>query len=438
MKKFRTYQKDQLLLLPPSLNEWLPKGHLAQFVSDTVDLLDLSAIYDAYNSDKGGQPAYHPLMMVKLIVYGYSIGLRSSRQIERATWESVPFRFLSADQHPDHDSIANFRKRHLPALAKLFDQVLRIAMEANLADFYHVAVDGSKIKANASPYKSMSAEKANKQEEKLTKRIAEIFAEAEKVDQEEDAEYGNRSMFQLPKELQEREARLEKIKEFKERIEAEQKAIDEQVEEAKRNKKPPVGGKKRNPKEKKPIVRNSTDYESRVMHQAGGNWAQTFNAQIVVDGKDQIIVAADVTNECSDVKQLVPMLTQVTQNTGKTPDNASADTGYFSNANVKAQELRDTNLLVRPKKKKPRKINHGKFAFTASDRMHAKLEQDENKALYKLRKTIVEPVFGQIKSSVQAFHSFSFRGLSAVKNEWSMICMTHNLMKLYRWRVKPA
>jgi len=442
MKKFRNYQPNQLLLLPPAMSDWLPKGHLAQFVSDVVDTLDLHEIFDAYDGEKGGQPPYHPLLMVKLLTYGYMIGLRSSRQIERKTWEDVAFRVLAADQHPDHDSIANFRARHRAAFSKIFDQVLRIAFEAGLADLYHVAVDGSKINANASRYKSLTKERVEKREKKLQEHVNEILDEADKVDKEEDEKFGNRSTFQLPEELQDQEARLQRIRELKDRMEKEQKELDEAAEKERSKKKPAVGGRKKKPNakssKKKSLVRNLTDYDSRIMHQPGGNWAQSFNAQAVVDGKSQIIVAADVTNEGSDVKQLIPMLRLTEEKTGKKPQNASADTGYYSKGNVQAKELAGINLLVPPGRSKERKTKHGKFAFPVSDLMRDKLEDPANKELYKKRKTIVEPVFGQIKDSVQSFRRFTYRGLEAVRQEWSIVCMTHNLMKLYRSGWRPA
>jgi transposase len=443
MKKFRTYQPNQLLLLPPALNDWIPDGHLALFISDVVDSLDLSEIYAAYDETKGGQPPYHPALMVKLLVYGYSTGVVSSRQIERATWEDIPFRVLAADQHPDHDSLATFRKKHLTALSRLFTQVLQFAMNAGLVGLYHVAVDGSKIPANASLSKSLSLQNVKKREQKLRASVEEILKQADKTDQEEDEKLGDRSTYLVPEELRNRESRLKKIQELKERMEEEQRAIEEAEEEEKRKKKPQVGGRKRKPEpdqhksDSKSLCRNSTDYDSRIML-SKGHWGQCFNAQAVVDEQNQIIIAGDVTNEVSDVRQLVPMLELAEKNAGRAPQSASADAGYFSNANVQSPKLKHIDIVVPPNRGTDRLTKSGRYMFTPSDHMRQKLSKPEYQELYKKRKTIVEPVFGQIKEATQAFRRFTVRGLGAVRGEWNIVCMAHNLLKLHRSGWRPA
>lgn len=453
MRKFRKYQPEQLLLLPPALNDWLPKGHLASFISDLVDTLDLSTIYDSYDEAKGGQPPYHPAMMVKLLCYGYCVGVTSSRELEKATWESVPFRVLSNDQHPDHDSIAAFRQRHLKALSGLFKQVVEIAVKAKLVDLQHVAVDGTKVFANAGRGKTLSEEKVIEREEKLKRIVAKILEEAERVDKEEDELYGDRSSYLLPKEYDNAEYRLKKIQEFKEQIEQEKKEIDrkKKEEEEKNNKKgPPKGGKKGSKKtdkkskesdsgsKTKSVKRNMTDFDSRIMRLQGGNWGQCYNSQAVVDSKNQIIVASDVTNEVNDKQQLVSMLSQVEQEAGRKPALAIADAGYYTNTALSSEDLKEIDLVVSVGKTEERKWKRGTRAFQASDKMRTKLKDPEYKAIYARRKQIVEPVFGQIKESVQEFRRFSFRGLEKVKQEWKLVCATHNILKLFRSGWKPA
>lgn len=451
MKKFRTYQPEQLLLLPQSIDEWLPENHLARFVSDLVDQLDLSEIIDSYDYEKGGQPPYHPLMMTKLLLYGYCTGTMSSRRIERATWEHVPYRVLATNQHPDHHTIGSFRKRHLKALSGLFRQVLGVAQEAGLVKLAHVSVDGTKLAANASIYNTVSYEQLSKREERLKKhvdelqkRVQDIFEEAERVDAEEDAMYGEARGDELPAILSTKESRLAKIRESlaamkaagmdkvavdeagdANKPKAEEQGKNQQISKAKEKKrKKGSGGAK--------SVRNMTDPDSRIMRCAGGNWIQGYNAQAVVDEEAQIIVAAAVTSQSNDIQQLEPMLEKTKAMTGKMPDTATADTGYFNSAQLKSLKLKDVNLLVPPPNIPPMKSKNkrGKRMFPASDAMRAKLEKDENKKLYRRRKAIIEPVFGQIKE--RQFRKFTFRGIHDAEFEWNLVCMTHNMLKLYR------
>lgn len=451
MKKFRDYNPEQLLLLPPSLREWLPEGHLATFVSQVVDSFDLSEFYDDYDGEKGGRPPYHPMMMVKVLCYAYCVGVPSSRRIEQALWESVPFRFLAADQHPDHAAIAEFRRRHLKALDHLFLQVLKLTMEAKLVSLENVSIDGTKVKADASRNKSFSLANAKKREEKLKATVERILAEAEAIDRAEDEKYGEQSTYMLPEALRSKEAQLKLIQELKEKMEKErsEKERQEQEERDQKEAKRPAGHKKLG-RPKKPrsepdpdpdekISRNQTDYDSRIMRQPGGNWVQGYNAQIAVDGKNQIVLAANVTNECNDFRQLQPMVDLTKENAGAYPKNVTADTGYFKTEVLRDLTYKTINFLIPPVRMKGARVKtRGQWAFHPADAMRAKLKEAANQKLYSRRKVIVEPVFGQIKSAKQRFQQFSLRGLEKVKNEWSLVCMTHNLMKLHKAICNPG
>jgi len=456
---FLPYTLDQRLLLPPDMRAWLPEGHLALFVSDLVDALDLSKVYAAYERDDDrGRAGYHPAMMVKLLVYGYCIGVRSSRKIERATYEAVAFRVLSGDQHPDHDSIAAFRKQHLVVLGELFAQVLKLCQKAGLVKLGHVATDGTKMGANASKHKAMSYERMGEAEKKLDEEVKALLDEAERIDAEEDAKYGKgKRGDELPAELQRRESRLEKIRAAKAELEAEARTKAEaQAAEAKaklqeRAQKEAETGKKAGGKppqvpdvaQAKPepkAQRNFTDPESRIMPDGAnkGSFMQGYNAQIAVDSHAQIIVAADVTQQANDKQQLEPMMADVKQNVGRMPETASADAGYFSEQAIEAVAKMGTNVLVPPSRQK-----HGAPSESAPsdpttedastiERMRAKLRSEAGSALYRMRKAIVEPVFGQIKS-VRGIRRFVVRGLANVRAEFQLIALTHNVLKLFRF-----
>jgi len=478
---FRPYLIDQAFLLPPDVRDWLPKGHLALFISDVVDSLNLSAIFSFYDRGDGrGMPAFHPTMMVKLLIYGYCTGKVSSRKIERATHEEVPFRVLAANQHPDHDTVANFRKQHLPALAAFFKQVLRLAEELGLVKLGNVALDGTKVKANASKHKAMSYQRMVETEARLQQEVDALLAGAEQADAAEDAQYGKgKRGDELPAELARRDSRLVKIREAKaaleqqakERAEVEAEAAQRRIDE--RRQQEVETGKKaagrdpqvHDPKEAKPepkAQRNFTDPESRIMKDgASKGFEQCYNAQAAVDGEHQIIVAADVTQHGNDQQELVPMMAKVKENMGRLPDNTLADSGYYSEANVTHPDLVGTNLLVPPNRQKhgaqpqapsaapdttvssqipePMNPNPAKDPPAAApgtmlsvpDRMRKKLAEAEGKTAYALRKTIVEPVFGQIKQG-RGFRRFSFRGLANVTAEWQLVCATHNLLKIFR------
>ena len=456
---------NQTLLFPPSLHDWLPAGHLARFLVDVVSALDLSSIYKSYEEKDGrGQAAYAPEMMIRLLLYGYATGVYSSRKIQRRTYEEVAFRYLSGDQHPDHATIAEFRKRHLDALSGLFTQALLLCAEAGLVKLGHVAIDGTKIKANASKHKAMSYKRMNETEARLKQEIDGLLAGAEKIDAEEDAQLGkDRQGDELPDELQRRESRLKKIQEAKaalekaareqaeqERSETEQKLAEREEEEQR------TGRKKRGRKPKLPdpeqarpddtAQRNFVDPESRIMPDGGnkGSFVQGYNAQIAVDSESQVIVAAEVTQETNDKKQLLPMIAQIVTNLDQKPEKISADTGYFSEANVTDESVKDVDLYVATDRDK-----HGSseaascepppLGASPEQTMRSKLRTESGRALYKMRKAIVEPVFGQIKE-LRGFRRFSLRGKQNVRREWRLVCAVSNLLKLFRsgWALETA
>jgi transposase len=447
---------DQTLLFAPSLHDWLPEGHLARFLVDVVWALDLSAIYKSYlEKDGRGQAAYAPEMMVRLLLYGYATGVYSSRRIQTRTYEDVAFRYLSGDQHPDHATIAEFRKRHLKALSDLFTQALLLCSKAGLVKLGHVSIDGTKIKANASKHKAISYKRMTETEARLKQEIDALLVIAEKTDAEEDARHGKgRRDDDLPDELQRRESRLKKIQEAKasleqaareqaeqERVEAEKKQSERDEEERRTGKK--KGSRKLelpDPEQAKPedkAQRNFTDPESRIMPDGAnkGSFVQGYNAQIAVDSESQVIVAAEVTQEANDKKQLLPMIAQIAANLDQKPEKVSADTGYFSEANVTDASVKDVDMYVATGRDK-----HGSTQQACGDpppedaspkeKMVYKLRTGVGRAVYKMRKAIVEPVFGQIKE-VRGFRRFSMRGQQNARSEWRLVCAVSNLRKLF-------
>lgn len=453
-KRFLPYTIDQRLLLPPDMRAWLPDGHLALFISDVVAQMDLSVVFAAYDGkDDRGRAGYDPLMMVTLLVYGYSIGKTSSRKMERATYEDVAFRVLSGDQHPDHDTIASFRQQHLKALAGLFLQVLRLCQKAGLVKLGHVAIDGTKMGANASKHKAMSYGRMSETEKKLEEEVMRLLAEAQRVDAEEDAKYGKGVLGdELPKELQRRESRLKKIREAMAELEAEAKA-EAEVKAAEAKKKLDERAKKQAETGKKttgpaPVVpdveavkpdpksqKNFTDSESRIMPDGAhkGSFVQGYNAQIAVDDAAQIIVAVDVVQEPNDKRQLVPMLERVLENVGRVPVATSADAGYFSEAAIEKAERMGTEVLVPPHRQKHSVVvgPEPPAGDSPQGRMRQKLCTPAGRDLYRMRKAIVEPVFGQIKDA-RGFRRFLSRGIAKVRDEFCFIALTHNLLKLFR------
>jgi transposase len=437
-KTFRAYDMNQQLLLPPDLRQWLRDDHLALYVSDVVETLDLSAFINSYEEgDSRGRPPYHPALMVKLLVYGYCTGRMSSRKLEQATYEDVAFRVLCCDQHPDHDSIAAFRKRHLAALGQLFVQVLQLCQRAGLVKLGHVAVDSTKIKANAARTESLKYGSLERTARALEEEVVRLLSEAQRLDAEEDTLYGvGRRGDELPAELRHRETRLAKIRELKEEMEREAQQAAEQEQEQKDSGEPKNYRRRRwtrnesgkvVPKDK--TRRNLTDPESRLMMDTTtGSYEQAYATQIAVDGQAQIIVAARVTPAPNDQEQLVPTVLEVRKNLGQLPATVSADGGYFSSAAITAEALRAVDLYVPPNEPEPSAIPD---ATNVRAQMWQKLKSPAGRELYNRRGTIVEPVFAYIKH-VRRFRQFMLRGLAEVEGEWFLICLTHNLMKLFR------
>ena len=444
---FLPYDLDQQYLLPPSLKEWLPPEHLAFFVSDVVDSLDLSAIMREYRKDElRGRPGYHPALLTKLLIYGYAQGKVSSRKLERATYEEVPYRVLAGNSHPDHDSIASFRKRHLSALAGLFTQVLRLCQQAGLVKLGHVALDGSKLKASASKHKAMSYARLCRSEEELRKEVERLLAEAERKDQEEDRLYGkDKRGDELPRELAFRESRLRKIREAKAALEeearrqAEEEARRQEERCEERKKKEAARGRRfggRPPQIPDPAKatpqpnkqKNFTDPESCLMKDgATGGFIQAYNAQVAVDEERQVIVACTLSSQPSDTAGFLPLLAETQTQLGRLPEKVSADTGFWSHDNLTQVEARPLDCYIPP----PRPVRD-----SLSEKMREKLRTEAGADLYRRRKVVVEPVFGQIKGA-RGFRQVSFRGIDAVREEWRLICLTHNLLKLFRAGVTP-
>ena len=432
-KTYRPYEPDQMLLLPPSIKDWLPKGHLAHFVSDTVDELELSAITTVYEREGRGYPPYHPTMMTKVLLYAYCVGLPSSRKIERGMVEDVALRCLGANNTPDFRTISDFRKRHLEALNGLFLQVLKLCRKAGLVKLGHVSLDGTKMKASASKHKAMSYGRMQKEEARLQAEVDELLRRADEVDEAEDAEYGrDKRGDELPEELQHREGRLKKIREAKAELEQEAREAAQKQQGEKEG-----GDKPGEPKDT--AQKNFTDPESRIMPSSGdkGSFIQGYNCQAAVDEKEQVIVAAEVTQQANDMRQAKPMMEQVEANTGEVPGKASLDAGYFSADNVEALEGMGTEAFIatgrRKHGEKAPAAPRGRIAdgLTIKERMARKLLTKRGRAIYAKRKKIVEPVFGQIKQG-RGFRQFLLRGLKKVSGEWSLICTTHNLLKLWR------
>jgi transposase len=424
-KTYRPYVPEQDLLLPPSLREWLPEDHLAYFVSDLIDHLDLSAITAVYEDEERGYPPYHPVMLTKVLVYGYCVGVFSSRRIQRRLLEDIPFRVLAAGNEPDFRTIADFRKTHLTALKGFFEQVLHLARDLGTLRVGRVALDGSKVKANASKHKAMSYGRMREKRHQLRDEVQQLLAQAEAVDAAEDAEYGpDRRGDELPAELQRRESRLQRIREatraLKARAKEDAAAQGQPVDAAKPDSKAQY---------------NFTDPESRIMKGPDG-FVQAYNAQIAVD-EQQLIVGQAVTQETNDKKQLMPMITIIEQQSGITPPQLLADAGYCSEENFAAIADTPIDAYISTRKQKhgerPGPCPRGPLPTTATrvDRMSRKLHRKAGAAVYKARKAIVEPVFGQIKQA-RGFRQFFLRGLAKVQGEWSLVCTTHNILKLYR------
>jgi transposase len=425
-KTYRAYLPEQDLLLPPSLRDWLPEDHLTYFVSDVVEQLDLSAIESIYEEEERGQPPYHPRMMTKILIYGYCVGVFSSRRMQKKLSEDVGFRVLAAGNQPDFRTISDFRKQHLGALQGLFDQVLQIALQAGTRKLGRVVLDGSKVKANASKHKAMSYGRMQEEEKRLKDEVKRLLKQADATDEEEDRRYGrDQTGEELPAELARRETRLKRIQEAK-------RALEERAREEAKSKGEPED--KAKPKAK--MQYNFTDPESRIMLGADG-FVQAYNTQIAVEPDYQWIVGQKVTQAANDKQQLVPTVKAVEEQAGQKPQEVMTDSGYCSEANLKYLEKNKIEGFIATDKESYRDRQQpgprGPLppGATRVDRMRRKLQTKAGAAIYSRRKTIVEPVFGQIKQA-RGFRQFLLRGLEKVQGEWAMICLTHNILKLHR------
>ena len=446
--RFKSYCPDQMLLLPPDMKQWLPEGDLAYFIMEVVEALDLSAIYSRYSSSRAGQPPYDPRMMTSLILYAYCMGIPSSRKIETATFNQIPFRVITADQHPDHDTIADFRKTHLKALAGLFVSVLQLCQKAGLVKLGHISLDGTKVKANASKHKAMSYGRMDKTIQQLEAEVKQLLEEAKTVDENEDARYGKgKRIEELPQDLRRRQDRIAKIKEAKQALEdqaktqadAKRHAIQEKEEALKKEgklrkgKKPKVPSDEPDPK----AQRNFTDSESRIMKDgASKSFEQAYNCQAAAD-ETQVILGTNVTQETNDKQQARPLIESVKRNTRQTPNKASLDAGYYSDDNVTYLESEEIDGYIATGRQKhgdkTPPVTRGRIPkdATTKEKMARKLRTQKGRATYSKRKQIIEPVFGQIKEA-RGFRRFSLRGLDNVTCEWDLVCLTHNLLKLFR------
>ena len=437
-KHFRPWKIDQPQLLPPCVQDYVPEGHLSRFIVALVtESLDLGEIMSSYTSGLG-QPPFDPRMMTALLLNGYASGIYSSRRIAKACVERADFIMIAALDPPGFRTISDFRKRHLKALAALFVQVLKLAEKAGLVRLGHVALDGTKIKANASKHKAMSYAHMKRREAELQAEVDRWLAAAEAADAEADKLHGTKRGDELPKWVTDKQKRIEKIREAKAALEAEAKAAagEERRIEAEAEAKRQAEGRKKPGKPAAPpsdepdakAQRNFTDPESRIMKTKDG-FIQGYNGQAAVDGHAQIIVAHDLNANGSDQGQMVPVVDGVEANLGRKPAQVSADSGYCSEANLAALEARKIDGYVATgRAKHPTDPGRGSGG-PLTQAMRKKIADGGFETPYRLRKQIVEAVFGQIKQA-RGFRQFLLRGIDNVRAEWAMICMAHNLTKL--------
>ena len=447
MSNFRPIDRDTGFLLPPSVDEWLPERHLARFVVEVIDGLDVSAMSKSYRGS--GSASYHPSLLLGMLVYGYATGVFSSRKLERATYDSVAFRFVAANEHPDHDTIAAFRRRFLKDIEGLFVQVLLLAREMGMLKMGTVGLDGTKVHANASRHSALSYEHAGKIEAQLKAEVADLMGKAEAADQA-DVPDG----MSIPEELARREERLAKIAQARAKIEArakerfEREQAEHEARMAARAAKTAATGKKPGGKPPEPPTEgplpsdqiNLTDEESRIMPIAGGGFDQCYNAQAAVAAQSLLVVAANVVQAPTDKQQLEPMLGMLKDlpDAIGQPDTLLADNGYFSAANVAACEAAEIEPMIAT----GREVHHPsldeRFAAatpapidpTPVEAMAHRLRTPEGKKLYASRKQTPEPVFGIIKS-VMGFRQFGLRGIDKVQGEWSLVTMAWNVKRMF-------
>ena len=433
---FRRYDPHQVLLLPPNLEEWLPPEHLARFISDLVDNeIDLTPFLEGYENEEGGNPAFHPALMLKLWLYGYCVGTVSSRRVARATYEDVAFRYLAADQHPTFTPLARFRLRNLANLDRLFLDVLRMCQEAGLVGMARVALDGTKVKASASKHKAMShgkmLEKEKQLDEELRQSIQEFLRKGIEIDAEEDRKFGKDSnpyLHELPEGWRTKKERLEKIRAARKRLEEREKE------------KAMAAGTEDAPIDPKAQI-NFTDPDSRIIPDGAnrGSFVQAYNCQAMVDEKAQIIVAAEVTQDPTDKRQMIPMTNATIRNTEMIPRELDADAGFFGEPAIREVEERGIDVYCPPDngrttEREPCPLGRPPGDETFVQGMRRKVRSEEGKAHYGHRKYVVEPVFGQIKQG-RGLRQFLLRGFGKVQAEWKLWSLTHNLRKLHLARV---
>ena len=437
--------------MPPSPQDWLPEGHLVYFLMDAVRELDIGAITAHYERELRGYPPFHPRMMLTLLIFNYATGTRSSRKIMARCEQDVACRVIVGEDTPDFRAISEFRRRHIAAFETLFVEVLKLASASGLLKLGRLALDGTKIKANASRHKAMSYDRMQTEEIRLQQEIRDLLAEAEAEDQADDAQHGaNRRGDELPDELHRRESRLKKIREAKAALEAEARdrasAENEsknaaRVAEGKEPKQVDLDQVRPEPK----AQRNFTDPDSRIMPASNKGWDQCGNAQVLVD-ESQLILAADVTQQANDVQQVAPLLGQMKANLQaaeivERPKEFVADTGYYSDDNTQCVITHEMVPYIATQRLKHHEelppVPRGRIpkSLTPKQRMARTLRTKKGRETYKKRKGQVEPVFGQIKQA-GGFRQFAMRGLSQMKAEWQLVCLTHNLLKL--WRAAPA
>ena len=439
-KDFRPWKIDEAQLLPANVQDYVPKDHLGRFILALVrEELDLSAIAGSYRSGLG-QPPFDPRLMTALLLHGYASGIYSSRRIAKSAVERADFMMIVAGDPPDFRTISEFRRRHLKALAALFVQVLQLAEKAGLVRLGHVALDGTKIKANASKHKAMSYAHMKKREAELAAEVDRWLEAAEAADVEEDRLYGHKRGDEMPDWVADKQKRLEKIRQAKAELEAEAKAAAEaemrrreQAEVQRKAEGRKKSGRTPAPPKQEPdgkTQRNFTDPESRILKTRDG-YIQGYNAQAAVDEKAQIIVAHDLTQSMSDQNQLVPLMDGIKDNLGCEPKEASADAGYLSEANLAALAERKISAYVAAgRAKHPGEVKR-KITGPLTKAMRDKLKRAGWRSRYRLRKQVVEPVFGQIKQA-RGFRQFLLRGFEKVRAEWALICTAHNLTKMAR------
>lgn len=433
-KTFREWDLDQTLMFPPSLRDLVPEGHLAHFVRDTtVEALDLSAILGEYDEERG-YPPYHPAMMTALLLYAYCQGIYSSRRIMKACEERVDFMAVTGMQKPDFRTINDFRKRHLRALGGLFAQVLRLCQRQGLVKLGHVALDSTRIKANASKHKAMSYARMKQAEPQLAAIVKDWLAKADATDRREDAEFGaDRRGDELPDWVKNKQKRLEKIREARAALEQEAQAAAEDKSDRSGPEDPPS-----TPQPRDAAQRNFTDPESRIMKGPDG-FVQAYSGHVAVDAHSQVIVAQTLTNNAADVTQLPAIVAQIKSNTGKQTRELSADAGYCSEANLKELSRRRIRAYIatgRHQHDATAPVSARRRYNTRVLAMQRKLRCGGHRSRYRLRKQVAEPVIGQVKHA-RGFRQCVLRGLEKVAGEWSLVCTAHNLLKLAR-QTAPA